>query len=267
MNEKKKGIVLLIVAAVVVLFIVACMVINYLSSKELLDKVKGYYNSSEPKIVVLGKEGCSYCQAFIPEMDFMAEEYGFNYEYISVDKLSSSHYSELLQTLEIDEATFGTPHTVVVQNGEKIDELIGAEEEDVILTFLKDNGFVSKDTKLLINYIGYNEYVETVNSPDTQVVVIGRTSCIYCKMSKPIINNLIKKYNVDVKYVNYDLLSEEEMNLLFKSVSSLIGSEEWGTPAFLIVQNGETLNGYNTLGYLSEKQYIQAFEQYGLIEA
>ncbi len=262
MNEKKKGIILLIIAIALVIFVVSCVVINYISSKKLLEKFNTYYNSSEAKIVVLGKEGCSYCEAFLPELDFMTEEYGFSYEYIGVDKLTSSHYKELLKKLEINESDFGTPYTVVVQNGKKVDELSGAVEENELLTFLKDNKFISDDSKLLINYIDYSQYEKLINSSDTQIIAIGRTSCIYCKMTKPVLNRVIKKYNVNINYVNYDLLSEEEFESLTKSFDFL-SSEEWGTPTFLIVQNGELLDTIQ--GYQSEDTFVEVFKSYGLI--
>ncbi len=263
MNEKKKGIILLIIASIFVLGIVVCIIVNYIASKKLYEQFEEYYASSEPKIVVLGKEGCSYCEAFIPELQFMSEQYGFSYEYIGVDKLFSTHYNKLLDTLEIDKANFGTPHTVIVQNNKKIAELSGAEEEDKILSFLKDNSFAPEDAKLLIDYIDYDGYVQALNSKDTQVIAIGRTTCIYCKLSKPVVNNVIKKYGVNIKYVNYDLLTEDELNSLYDSLD-FFTTQEWGTPTFLIVKEGKLLTALQ--GYQQEDALVSALKNYGLIE-
>ena len=262
MNEKKKSIILLGVVGLLIIVIISCIVASNLKAKKIYDSFFSYYNSAEPTLVLLGKEGCSYCEAFHPELEFMSEYYGFDYKYISLDKVNTSQYKKIIETLEIDPSKFGTPYTVILKSGEKIDELSGAVEETELLTFLKENNFVSQDKQLLIDYIGYDDYEKTLKSENVSVIGIGKTTCIYCKMVKSTLNNIIKKYGVDIKYVNLDLLSEEEYNSLYASLE-FFSSKEWGTPSFLIVKNGKLLDYIS--GAETEEKFLSKFKEYGLI--
>lgn len=262
MNEKKKSLILLGAIGIFILLIIVGIIIDNINSKKVLDNFLKYYNSSEQTMVLLGKEGCSYCQAFKPELDFMSEYYGFEYKYIDVSKLNSAHYNKLLETLGINSDDFGTPYTVVVQGGKKIDELSGAVEESELLQFLKDNKIVSEDKKLLINYVDYSGYDKVLKSENASIIGIGKTTCIYCKMVKSTLNKLIKENNITINYLNLDLLTEDELSSLYSSLE-FFNSEEWGTPTFLIVQNGKLLGTIQ--GAQSEEAFISEFTKYGLM--
>ena len=262
MNEKKKGIIVLAVLLLFVVLVVALIIIDNVNSKKELDKFMKYYNSQETTLVMLGKEGCSYCEAFQPELDFMAEQYNFKYEYIAMDKLNSSDYKKLLDIIEVSSSDFGTPYTVVVENGKKIDSLAGAVEESELLDFLKKYNFVGKDAKLLINYIDYNKYDELLKSSTKQIIGIGKTTCIYSKMSKPVLNRIIKQYGITINYLNLDSLKEEQLNSLYNSLE-FFTTEEWGTPTFLIVENGKLVDYIS--GLQTDSKFVSIFKEYGLI--
>lgn len=262
MNEKKKSLILIGIIAIFVLLITVGIIGDNAKSKKELDKFMNLYNSSEQHMILIGKDACSYCQAFKPNMDFMAQHYGFKYEYIDVEKLNASHYNKLLETLNLAADDFGTPYTVVTQNGKKVDELAGAVEEDQLFSFLKKYKYVSENEKLLINYVNYNGYEKALYSKDAQVIAIGKSSCIYCKMVKATLNKIIKENKITINYLNLELLTEDELKKLYSSLD-FFGTEDWGTPTFLIVKEGKLLGSIS--GMQEEQTFISEFKKYNII--
>lgn len=262
MNEKKKSLILLGIVGVFIIFIIGCIIAGNLKSKKVLDEFLSYYNSDKETLVLIGKENCSYCQAFKPELEFMSEYYGFEYKYIGIENLNSTHFNKLLEVLEKDSSEFGTPYTVIVGNGQKVSELSGAVEEDELLQFLKDNKIISEDKKLLIDYIDYPTYTQVLNSEKISVIGMGKTTCIYCKVVKSTLNNIINEYGISIKYINLDLLTEDEYDSLYNSLD-FFSTEKWGTPTFLIVQNGKLI-GYIS-GAQSLETFVEEFKKYNII--
>ncbi|MCM1370316.1 MAG: thioredoxin family protein [Clostridium sp.] len=263
MNEKKKGIILLIIVGIIVVLILVGVICNIMEQKKVFDKFNEYYNGSQATLVVLRKDGCVYCEAYEPEIEFMSKYYGFSYEELSIDKLSTSDYSKMLEMLGItDTSKFGTPYTVILQNKSVVATLAGAQEEEQIFKFLKDNNFVKQDDKLLIDYVDYNGYVSALNSKDKTVIALAQTSCIHCKNVKPVLNELIRDYNIDIKVLNVDLLAEEDYNKLNESLE-FFKTVQWGTPTFLIVQDGKLLDYIS--GEQTKDTFVNKFKQLQLI--
>ena len=71
MNEKKKIIVLLCAIAAVILLIVVCSFIENKKSKKYLNEFYSAFNGSEEKLVMIGRDNCSWCQLFKPSLDSM----------------------------------------------------------------------------------------------------------------------------------------------------------------------------------------------------
>ena len=58
--------------------------------------------------------------------------------------------------------------------------------------------------------LSYNEVIEKINNKDTFILVISQTTCFHCARYKPIIDEIAKKHNLTVYFVESDLFSEEE---------------------------------------------------------
>lgn len=263
MNEKKKIIVLLGAIVAVILFIIVCSAIENIKSGKYLDEFYSAFNGSEEKLVMIGRDNCSWCQLFKPSLDSMHDSFGLEYLYVNTNELTSKVFKKLLKDIGVNEDEFGTPYTVVVKDGKVVDSLNGYVDEVELLDFLKSHKFVSNDAKLSLNYIDYQGFKRVATSNENKILVLGQTTCGYCIKAKPILNKIADEYDITINYLNITKLSSEENGKLSKYVSYL-GENEWGTPLTLIVNNGEVVDSAN--GLLDEEGYINLFKNNGFIK-
>ena len=261
MDEKKKISILIGVVVATILLIIFGSLYESHKSNKYLDEFYTAFNGSEEKLVMIGRDNCSWCQLFKPNLDFMRESYGFDYIYINTNELTSGSLNKLLNSVGVDRNEFGTPLTVVVKDSTVVDSLNGYVDETDLLDFLKKHNFVY--SKLMMNYVDYSAYKKILKSEETKILVIGQTSCTYCIKAKPILNKVINDKNVKINYLNITELSDEEKEKFNNSLSYL-SENEWGTPLTLILKNGEVVDSAN--GLLDYDGYVKLFEDNGLIK-
>lgn len=104
------------------------------------------FNSNEPRLILLARPTCYWCQEFLPGLDNLKEQYGFDYVYTNTDEIEETELNDILGYMKIDSSTFGTPYLGVFKDGEKIAEQPGYIPEKELFEFLKTNGFISADT-------------------------------------------------------------------------------------------------------------------------
>ena len=263
MNEKKKIIVLLGAIAAVILLIVVCSFIENKKSVKYLNEFYSAFNGSEEKLVMIGRDNCSWCQLFKPSLDSMHDKFGLDYLYVNTNELTSSVFKKLLKDVGVNEKEFGTPYTIVVKEGKVVDSLNGYTDEVELLDFLKSHKFVSKDAKLSLNYIDYEGFKAVAKSNENKILVLGQTTCGYCIKAKPILSKIADEYGITINYINVNTLTSEQSGKLSKYVSYL-GENEWGTPLTIIVKNGEVVDSAN--GLLDEDGYVKLFKDNGFIK-
>lgn len=84
--------------------------------------------------------------------------------------------------------------------------------------------------------LSYNEVIEKINNKDTFILVISQTTCFHCARYKPIIDEIAKKHNLTVYFVESDLFSEEEG----KNFITYINFDS--TPVTVFLKNGEEIS-------------------------
>lgn len=263
MDEKKKMFVLLSIVLCIVLFIIIGSVFEGKKSGKYLDEFYSALNGSENKLVMIGRDNCSWCQLFKPTLDFMSDKYDFDYIYVNTNELTNSVFNKMLKDIDVDSSSFGTPLTVVVRDGGVVDSLNGYTDEVDLLDFLKKYEFVSDDAKLTLNYIDYSAYKKVLKSDKTNILVIGQTSCTYCIKAKPILNEVASEYDVTINYLNMTNLSEDESSKFNDSLDYL-KDNEWGTPLTLIIKNGKVIDSAN--GLLDKDGYVELFKKNDIIK-
>ena len=267
MNEQKK---LYIVLGILVAFIVVIIGVNFINeyrSKQYLETFESTISSEEQNLILVGRDTCVYCQLFGPLLDYMSEQYKFEYLYVNVDKITSKGLDNVLDKLNIDKESFGTPHLSLVKSSTVIDEIAGYVDENELLEFLKKNGYAPESASLPINNISFDEYKEIINSDSPQIIVIGQTGCSHCMLAKPALLSIASEYNVKINYLNLtDLKEADTDNVLideFNSSLDYLNNEQWGTPLMLVVKNGEVVSTSN--GFVSKDVYVDFLKGQGFI--
>lgn len=111
---------------------------NEVTLSEYLDLVK----SSEKSIILVARPTCGYCQKFTPILKQAMEDMNLTINYIDTDKFSQDDWTPFTESLDyLKSEQWGTPLTLIVQNGEAIAENNGYVELDTIKEFFTNNGF------------------------------------------------------------------------------------------------------------------------------
>lgn len=111
---------------------------NKVTLDEYLNLVKG----SEKSIILVARPTCSYCELFTPILKQAMEDMDLTINYIDTDTFSQEDWTTFNGSLDyLQNEEWGTPLTLIVQNGEVVAENNGYVELDAIKEFFSNNGF------------------------------------------------------------------------------------------------------------------------------
>lgn len=269
MNEQNKGKILLAVVAVVIIAMVSVFVTDYKKQEEIVNKYNELYEEEGTQIVYFGKNGCAYCELYTPVIDKLMEDYDLEYNYIDSSKVSSSKLVSMLEKGGIDVDSFGTPTTLIIKDGEVINNSIGYMDRETTFTFLKENGVIASDAVLKpefenITNINYSEYLNILKSSEAKVVVVGQTTCSHCITAKPYYDEIAKENNIDIYYLNYTNMSDDEKTAILTSTTYFKENEDWGTPLMLIAKDGDAVIADS--GFLSKEATLSFLKENNIIK-
>lgn len=260
MNEKNKIITVIIALITVIALIVGVSVSESKKSEKQFQEYLALADQKEETVFFLGRPTCGYCVQFTPIIEALSKDYGFKYEYIDTDELSSSKLSRILTKFDIEEESFGTPHLTITKNGEVLANQSGYLEREELFKFLQANNIISADAEYKSEYpnvtmIDYENYKNILTSAEKSIVVLGQSGCSYCSKTLPVLNELAEKHKITINYLNITSLSEEDSEALMTSTTYLKELENFGTPLTLVIESGEvvdTLSGYNDSSVFEE---------------
>lgn len=84
------------------------------------------------------------------------------------------------------------------------------KEKNSTITDNEEINYTGEDY-LSKNKIGINEYVSKYSSSEYSAILLGRPTCNYCVAVMPILNKIISEYNIDIYYLDFDSLSDEDI--------------------------------------------------------
>lgn len=109
--------------------------------------------------------------------------------------------------------------------------------------------------------ISYNEYVDLMENDITFPLVIGSSTCSACSMYKVTMERFIKKYQIDVKYIDISKLSDDEYRLLKGEVNFS------STPTTIFIEKGKHTSVYDRLvGAEAFSEVVSKFTSMGYID-
>ena len=135
-------------------------------------------------------------------------------------------------------------------------------DNSILETATKEAGEVSDNERKEPNQISIDDYFNLYNGSENKLILFSRTTCQYCKIATPILENIIYKYNVEINYLNVSDLSSDDNKRLIASNDYF--SEGYGTPLILVVKGGEIV--YKIEGLVTREDYIKFFEEYEFME-
>lgn len=107
--------------------------IRYTDYKKMLDDGKTF-------IVMIVREGCTYCEQFAPVVKEVVEEKKLPIYSIDISTLEDDEVEEFQKSNSyLKNKEWGTPTTLVLQGSEVVDSLSGYTEKDKLEEFLDKN--------------------------------------------------------------------------------------------------------------------------------
>jgi len=108
--------------------------------------------------------------------------------------------------------------------------------------------------------ISYDEFNNMVNDKKSFPLVIGSSTCSACSVFKPTMESFIKKYQVEVFYIDLSKLSEDDSN----NLNSVINFKS--TPTTVFFKDGlQTSVYYRLVGSESFSNVVDAYKRMGYI--
>lgn len=263
MSENSKIYIVLGVVVAIIIGIVGYYFYTEKQSEKIYNNFVETLNSSEEKIVFIGRKGCGWCQLFQPIFDYYAEEYEFAYQSVDTDKLTGSDFNKIIDTLLVEEDNFGTPAVAFVKDGKVVDEIIGYVDERELLEILQNHEFIPEEETNVLDYLDFTGLKKVFSSKEKSIVVVGQTTCSYCIRFKPILMNISNTKNISINYINYDEIEEQE------ELGEFLGKFEifqgkWGTPLTFVVEDGKIVSHLS--GYTTEDVFLDFLRNNNLIE-
>lgn len=279
-KEKKKTIILTVVLSVICLALIGFLVVDVLKDKgiitseetnEVMKEFNKQFNSKERKVIFFASSSCGFCELQKPVLETIAEDYEMEYFEIDAATLGLKQREEIIEKLEIEGKT---PTTVIVQNGKVIDVAEGYTEGRHYVEFFASNELVPEDAVYSkennLTFIDYDEYEELLDEEDTQVVVIGQTTCSHCIAIKPALNKVAGEYDLTINYLNLTEMEPEEHTDFEESLKEIeyndpdfVEKGQYGTPLTLIIENGKVKDYIS--GQRTNSQLVREFKKAGLI--
>lgn len=120
---------------------------------------------------------------------------------------------------------------------------------------------ISGCNKTYMKEISYNDYKKLIKKEETFILEIMRTDCSACINFKPKITEVANDYKVEVKYINTDNLTEDEVSKLYEDTGIS------GTPTVIFYINGkEETKSTRINGSVSTDKIISKFKTSGFIK-
>jgi len=108
--------------------------------------------------------------------------------------------------------------------------------------------------------INYSDYTNLIESKEDFILYLGSASCSHCLNFKPTLEKIIKKYQLDVKYIDVYALTEKEYAVL-KNKTKL-----QGTPTVVFIEDGVVQTSPKIVGAVEYSVALEKFKESGYIK-
>lgn len=271
----------LIIGLVITLIIILVALLGYYAytlkqsrstAKALMSDFYEYMEHEDISIIYYRSSVCEYCELQTPILEQIASDYNLEYLDIDYTLLSVSERNEILETLDIDQAT---PTTVIVQKGKVLAVQKGYVDGYKMVQFLIKAGVLDESATYVpeenLTFIEYDKYEELRKSEDPVVIVMGTSTCEYCKSARPILSNIAKAYDIPIYYLTLNYLTQDDRTDVFEQLEVMgyddekfITNKTMPTPNVFIMQDGQVLS--NLSGLQNVTVYVSFFKEYNIIE-
>lgn len=126
---------------------------NFKFSDVTVDEYLELMKSEDKKIIYVARPTCSYCQLETPIIKKLGNKYNLTIYYLNTEKFFDEELNDYTEDGKKfinsadyykEQGGYGTPNTIIVQNGVIVDGVYQYVEEASLLKLFKDNGFINE---------------------------------------------------------------------------------------------------------------------------
>ena len=139
--KKLKNILLLVIILVI---FAGCSSSSSNSLKDIsYSKFKNMLDNKESFFFIVVKDGCSYCEAFVPKVEEVLNEYDIGGYKLNLTEMSYDEYTEFMNNYNVD----GTPTTIFITEGKEVSllqRMEGNVSKEKFISKLEANNYIKK---------------------------------------------------------------------------------------------------------------------------
>ncbi len=124
------------------------------------------------------------------------------------------------------------------------------------------SGFIGLGIKYLYHSWKFQKLYDSVLTEEKEILFLGRPTCGFCNLLKPILDDTSKRYDFEYRYINTDELSKKQLEKLLKKLE--IRSSTFSTPRLLITEKDKIIDSY--VGYMDDISVFHFFKKNGFIK-
>lgn len=255
--KKSKLIIVLVIVVIMFIPLIGEMIENQKPKGINYDEFKTVIENKESGIVYINKKGSPLNNSILKSLNKVSTSEEVKYFYIEYETLSDEQRIEMVglsdQILEL-------PTYIYLKDGN--------------IEAVRNGGYSETELKILTNKY-YNEgtgdvnyrvagsaddFIIEANKDKTIMVVLGRNSCTYCELFKPIYNELAPQYDIDIYYFDSDSYNSSEYSKVLRMDYTILGlsnsekksctesgkdektSSGFSTPTTLFIKDGKTVD-------------------------
>ena len=109
--------------------------------------------------------------------------------------------------------------------------------------------------------ISYDDVLQKMEDKETFVLYIGSSECSACVQFKPVLERVIREYDLDVLYIDMAKLSDEQYNKFITVIN--LGN---ATPRVYFIEEGDYSQYSAIRGAVDYDTVVAKFKQSGYIE-
>lgn len=108
----------------------------------------------------------------------------------------------------------------------------------------------------------FKQLYNCILTEEKEILFLGRPTCGFCNLLKPILDDTSKKYDFKYRYINTDNLSKKELEKLLKKLE--IRTSTFTTPRILITEKDKIIDSH--IGYMDDISVFHFFKKNGFIK-
>lgn len=141
-------------------------------------------------------------------------------------------------------------------------EGLSNDPEVILSNAQKESSAIKEEEKKEFVQIDVAKYLQYYSGSETKIILLARPTCSYCLIATPILQKIMKDYNIEINYLNTDNFTSEDQTAFVKSDESF--SNGFGTPVLFIVKDNSIVDKVD--GMTDTAHYIEFFKKNGYIE-